>query len=477
MTETSCASTDRAGHEGHGSCAAGAGSRDRADAPEANTADTRTADAVCAEATREAIAGHCTGALNGAARAVDPADDPAVDPAVDPADDPADDPDTLDRAAHGLGSFEDTPGGRAAAANAAGAFEPTPPERSVMQGLREAVAERVGAALGTAQAAGGWAADMAGGVAAVAEAGYEAAVSGVEAATGWIDDGHAARQRADLEARAEGLKQAAAELVGNPEGVARAVAEAYEARFEAADALERAYRSGHADLSALTEAARIRAEARTELGILGVETAAIAAGGAGAVAKGLRAARLADRFADATPVALAMATADRARDTVRAVEDLATAPGRTGQFGAADVAAWVDTDLARRTPGTATGTGVRIEGDWLRGSVRTGTGAPVPDRIAARLAGQEFADFRSFREAFWKEVAADPELAAGFSASNRISMAQGRAPFAPVTEHVGQRRVFELHHVKALYRGGQVYDIDNIQVMTPRAHIEKSRNE
>ena len=94
---------------------------------------------------------------------------------------------------------------------------------------------------------------------------------GLEAATGLVPDNYAARQRADLAARIEAFKTAAQEILEDPAAVAAAVAENYAARFKAADALEAAYRSGRADLSVLTEAASIRAEARTELGILGVE--------------------------------------------------------------------------------------------------------------------------------------------------------------------------------------------------------------
>lgn len=51
------------------------------------------------------------------------------------------------------------------------------------------------------------------------------------------------------------------------------------------------------------------------------------------------------------------------------------------------------------------------------------------------------------------------------------------APRAPVSEHVGERASFELDHIEALFKGGDVYDTGNLQIMTPAAHIEKTRHD
>ena len=56
-------------------------------------------------------------------------------------------------------------------------------------------------------------------------------------------------------------------------------------------------------------------------------------------------------------------------------------------------------------------------------------------------------------------------------------MRNGLAPFSPPAEQVGGRKRFELDHIDPLFRGGAVYDSENLQVMTPSAHIEKSRND
>jgi hypothetical protein len=130
----------------------------------------------------------------------------------------------------------------------------------------------------------------------------------------------------------------------------------------------------------------------------------------------------------------------------------------------------------RYEPGVATGQGQPVGADWMRQGVING-GAPIPEQIADRLRDREFASFDTFREAFWQEVAADRDLASQFNSQNRSRMASGLAPRAPVSEHVGDRASFELDHIEALFRGGEVYDADNLQVMTPAAHIEKTRND
>ena len=367
------------------------------------------------------------------------------------------------RAAYGEPVASTAPASPAPAATpSAPAAAPAP--RSWGQTLAEQAAVTLGGAIGAASAVTGWAADMIGGVAAAAKTGWQAGTVGLEAATGLVPDNYAARQRADLAARIEAFKTAAQEILEDPAAVAAAVAENYAARFKAADALEAAYRSGRADLSVLTEAASIRAEARTELGILGVETAATAVAGVGALAKGLRAARIADHLTDAAPLAMAMAGTERARiatEVARALPE--PVPGHP-PASAADVTARISTELLR-PPGVATGRGVPVEGDWLRKAVREGVGAPVPDRIAAKLAGREFRDFRDFREAFWKEVAQDDALAAEFNAASRRDMQRGLAPQAPETASVVRREKFELDHIVPLKRGGLVYDLDNIQIM------------
>jgi hypothetical protein len=105
-------------------------------------------------------------------------------------------------------------------------------------------------------------------------------------------------------------------------------------------------------------------------------------------------------------------------------------------------------------------------------------GAPIPSHIADQLRWKEFRNFHGFREAFWKAVAADAELSRQFSGSNLDRMRDGSAPYPALVDQVGGRKTFELHHEVEISKGGDVYGMDNISVMTPKRHIQlhKRRN-
>lgn len=128
----------------------------------------------------------------------------------------------------------------------------------------------------------------------------------------------------------------------------------------------------------------------------------------------------------------------------------------------------------REDPGVASGVGQAVSGNWL-GSASQGEGAPVPAQIADQLRGREFKNFRAFREAFWKAVAGDPELAAQFDRSALASMKDGQSPFVKESEQVGKRVKIELHHRKYISEGGGVYEVDNIVAMTLKRHIGMHR--
>jgi hypothetical protein len=99
----------------------------------------------------------------------------------------------------------------------------------------------------------------------------------------------------------------------------------------------------------------------------------------------------------------------------------------------------------------------------------------VPTHIADKLQGREFSSFDAFRNAFWVEVANDPELAGQFSPQNITRMKDGLSPATRRQDIIGRRRVFELHHVEHIADGGAVYDVDNLRVNTPKNHIDLHR--
>ncbi|WP_312140756.1 S-type pyocin domain-containing protein [Pantoea septica] len=129
----------------------------------------------------------------------------------------------------------------------------------------------------------------------------------------------------------------------------------------------------------------------------------------------------------------------------------------------------------RDLPGKVEGKGTDVAGQWLATSGKE-LGVPVPTRIVDKLFGKEYRSFDAFRDAFWREIAADSQLAGQFNKTNVDRMKNGLAPRVPMKESVGGRRSFELHHVKLISQGGEVYDVDNIRVVTPKRHIEIHSN-
>ncbi|VEJ56540.1 S-type pyocin domain-containing protein [Pragia fontium] len=132
-------------------------------------------------------------------------------------------------------------------------------------------------------------------------------------------------------------------------------------------------------------------------------------------------------------------------------------------------------DSPRNESGVVIGQGETIFGTWLR-DAGAGLGCPVPAQIADKLRGREFTNFDQFREAFWIEVSKDAELSSQFIPSNRKKMANGRAPRARYRDTVGGRRSFELHHKHQIQHGGNVYDVENLNVVTPKRHIDIHRD-
>ena len=125
----------------------------------------------------------------------------------------------------------------------------------------------------------------------------------------------------------------------------------------------------------------------------------------------------------------------------------------------------------RSEPGVASGAGQSVSANWL-GTASTLEGAPIPKQIANKLRGREFANFNAFRREFWKAVANDLDLSSNLSRLSKIEAEKGLAAKAPIAEHVGKRTKYELHHVTPISENGAIYDIDNIMILTPKAHIE-----
>ncbi|WP_170837203.1 S-type pyocin domain-containing protein, partial [Pseudomonas indica] len=130
----------------------------------------------------------------------------------------------------------------------------------------------------------------------------------------------------------------------------------------------------------------------------------------------------------------------------------------------------------RLDPGVVTGQGEVVTGIWLEQASRE-LGAPIPAQIADRLRGKAFSSFDAFRAEFWRTVADDAELSGQFIVANQKRMLKGKAPKVREADRVGGRESYELHHVESVAQGGQVYNVDNLRVNTPRNHIDIHRGE
>jgi hypothetical protein len=125
----------------------------------------------------------------------------------------------------------------------------------------------------------------------------------------------------------------------------------------------------------------------------------------------------------------------------------------------------------RNDPGVASGYGKPVVGRWLEGAAQ-GEGAAIPAEIAEKLRGRQFKSFRAFRERLWKAVFNEERLAELFNAASLNEMKKGKAPIVRDSDFAGARVKYELHHKMGLAEGGDLYNADNISIVTPKAHIE-----
>jgi hypothetical protein len=109
---------------------------------------------------------------------------------------------------------------------------------------------------------------------------------------------------------------------------------------------------------------------------------------------------------------------------------------------------------ARSLPGTSKGNGVVIEGQWMRGT--EGNAGLFPQSVADKLKGKNFKNFDEFRSEFWKAAAEDPDLLKQFDAVNQQRMKDGLAPRTAVSQQLGKRKSFEIHHKTPIYDGGGI---------------------
>ncbi|WP_235907161.1 hypothetical protein [Niallia circulans] len=93
----------------------------------------------------------------------------------------------------------------------------------------------------------------------------------------------------------------------------------------------------------------------------------------------------------------------------------------------------------------------------------------IPKEVRNLLIGKEFNTFDDFRKEFWISVA-NSSFASEFNPRNVARMAVGNAPIAPKAEHYVKHKSYILHHKQPIDKGGEVYNLDNLMITSPRMH-------
>ena len=95
----------------------------------------------------------------------------------------------------------------------------------------------------------------------------------------------------------------------------------------------------------------------------------------------------------------------------------------------------------------------------------------IPKEIGDRLQGRTFNNFDEFREALWIEIG-NSKYAHEFSSQNVARMKNGNAPFVSLTQTNGKNNKYVIHHKTPIHAGGEVYDLSNLVITTPRMHLD-----
>ncbi|MDI2587284.1 hypothetical protein OR571_09260 [Psychrobacillus sp. NEAU-3TGS] len=93
----------------------------------------------------------------------------------------------------------------------------------------------------------------------------------------------------------------------------------------------------------------------------------------------------------------------------------------------------------------------------------------LPNEIRKKLIDRQFNSFDDFRKEFWKSVA-NSSFEKEFNNRNVARMLEGNAPIAPKVEHYGKHKSYILHHKQPIDKGGEVYNLDNIMITSPKMH-------
>lgn len=129
----------------------------------------------------------------------------------------------------------------------------------------------------------------------------------------------------------------------------------------------------------------------------------------------------------------------------------------------------------KATPGIVTGpftSSIPIEGSTIQSS--DFTTIAIPPEVAQQLMGQQFSSFDKLRGEIYKSINNSP-YANEFKSNNQTLMSKGLAPYAPDQLQTGDyynQEKYNIHHVKPVEDGGDVYNLDNLAIVAPKTHDE-----
>lgn len=94
----------------------------------------------------------------------------------------------------------------------------------------------------------------------------------------------------------------------------------------------------------------------------------------------------------------------------------------------------------------------------------------IPKEIGEKRQGKIFNNFDEFRHAFWTEIG-NSKFAAEFSQSN-ITLMKKVMRHLPFRINITKKRRYVVHHLTPIHAGGNVYDLSNMIISTPRMHVD-----
>ncbi len=99
----------------------------------------------------------------------------------------------------------------------------------------------------------------------------------------------------------------------------------------------------------------------------------------------------------------------------------------------------------------------------------------IPKDIADALSGRTYDNFDDFRKEFWKTVGnssyADEFMING-DMTNIYRMRNGGAPLVLDTQIISGSVTYQIHHKTPIHQNGEVFNLNNLVVVTPRYHAE-----